>query len=148
MTKAVVSWLEKSGQPAVEQDNIGQIARIIYESIALKCRYGLEAVKRAAVSGVDIIYVVGGTSGVDFLNKMLACALNLPVITGASEAAAVGNVLMQAVGRGELAGEGEVREIAENSSPLKRFEPEEAGKWDARYKEFLQICGLEEVAPR
>ena len=147
MAEAVASWLKETRQPAVAQDNIGQIARIIYESIAFKCRYGLESLERAAATNVDVVYVVGGTSGVDFLNEMLASALNLPVITGVREAAAVGNVLMQAAGCGELAGEREVREIAGRISPMKRFEPKETVKWDLHYRGFLQICGLEMAEP-
>ncbi len=143
MTEAVVSWLEQTGQRRVGQNDVGQMARIIYESIAFKCRYGLEALQRTTGRRVDTLYVVGGTSKVAFLNEMLASALNLPVTAGPGEAAAAGNLLMQAVGAGELSGDEEARAVMQRSVALERFEPKEAGAWDLHYQEFRQLCGLQ-----
>ena len=143
MTEAVVSWLEQTGQRRVGQNDVGQMARIIYESIAFKCRYGLEALQRTTGRRVDTLYVVGGTSKVAFLNEMLASALNLPVTAGPGEAAAAGNLLMQAGGAGELSGDEEARAVMQRSVALERFEPKEAGAWDLHYQEFRQLCGLQ-----
>ncbi|MCI8466259.1 MAG: hypothetical protein HFI63_10495 [Lachnospiraceae bacterium] len=140
MTEALVSWLEKTGQRRVEPNDVGQIARIVYESITLKCRYGLEALERTTGKAVEVLYVVGGAADVDFLNEMLAQALNLPVVTGPREAAATGNACMQAVGVGALSGEEEVREVVRRSIKSKRFEPKETGPWEIHYREFLQMC--------
>lgn len=145
MVEAVQQFLRRTGQKVPAGDDIGQIARIVYESIAFKCRYSLETLKRTTGRSVDTLYAVGGSSGVAFLNQMIASALNTVLLTGPQEASAIGNILLQAVGSGELHSEEEAREVVRRSFPGSTFYPEKAWEWDNRYQEFLQLCGLETV---
>lgn len=143
MVESVLQFLIKTGQKVPAIDDIGQIARIIYESIAFKCRYSLEALKKTTGRCVDTLYTVGGSSNVAFLNQMISSALNIMLLTGPQEASAVGNILLQAVGSGELGGEEEIREVVRRTFPIHVFYPENPQEWDNHYQEFLQICGLD-----
>lgn len=144
MVESVLDYLRKTGQRVPAGEDIGQIARIIYESIAFKCRYALGTLKKTTGRPVDTVYVIGGASGVAFLNQMLADVMNIEVVAAPGEASAAGNVLMQAVGTGELKDEAEVRLVAGRTFPTKRYAPENAGAFDWKYPEFLQLCGLED----
>ncbi len=144
MTEAVADYLRRTGQPEVQRDDVGQMARIIYESITFKCLYSLDALKRTTGRRVDTLYVVGGASGVGFLNEMLASAADLEVIAGPKEAAAIGNSLLQAVGTGALDSEEEVREVVRNSFKLETYYPKRAEEWRRYYRAFLDVCGLEQ----
>lgn len=143
MVESVIRYLKNTDQRVPDASDIGQIARIIYESIALKCRYSLEVLLRTTKRNVESVYVVGGASQVGFLNRMLASALNREIISGPKEASAVGNILMQAVGSEELQNEQEVREVVRNSFVPKIFMPEQAEEWEAKYREFCSFCNLD-----
>ena len=139
MVESVVEYLRRTGQAEVRPDDIGQIARIVYESIAYKCRYALDALIQTTGRSVDVLYVIGGSSRVAFLNQMLASAMNREIVTGPAEASSVGNVLLQAYGSGRLTQE-EVRRTVRETFRMERFYPNDAQKWDEHYAKFLQIC--------
>lgn len=139
MLEAIVGYLEKTEQPLVKVDDVGQIARIVYEGISFKCRYSLEALIDASEEAVETIFVLGGTSSVPFLNQLLASALERSVIACSGEAAAIGNSLMQAYGCEELSSEDEVRRIAADTFVQTKYDPEESGMWGAKYKEYLGL---------
>lgn len=143
MIDSVITYLETTGQKAVKKDDIGQISRIIYESIAYKCRYSLQCLKKATRKKVDTLFVIGGTSGVDFLNDLLASACNSEIIAGAQEATAIGNSLLQMYGFGAVSGLDELRGIVRNTYPTKKYYPRNDEAWNRHYNEFLQICRLE-----
>lgn len=145
MVEAVREYLRQSGQIVPEKEDIGQIARIIYESIAFKCRYSLEALKKTTGRQVRTVYAVGGASGVEFLNQMLSSALGLPLVTGPQEASVAGNILLQAVGTGELHSEEEVKDVVRRTFPSSTYYPQDTQLWERHYPAFLQICGLEPV---
>ena len=145
MPQAIVDYLKKTGQGEFEKTDIGQIARIIYESVALKCAYALNALKKTTGKEVDILYVIGGTSAVEELNQFIANAANTEVVTGAKEASSAGNILLQAYGMGEIESEEEIREISRNTFPQKRYTPQNVHIWEKQYREFCNICGLEEI---
>ncbi|MGC8636065.1 MAG: FGGY-family carbohydrate kinase, partial [Thermoprotei archaeon] len=89
---------------------------------------------------IRAINVVGGGSRNWLLNQMTADALGIPVFAGPDEATAVGNLLVQQVGLGNLS-PSQLRDAVRRSFKVRKFEPE--GKDDA-YSEFLRRLGLEE----
>lgn len=141
----IVEYLRETGQGQFEENDVGQIARIVYESVALKCAYALGALKRAAGRKVDILYVIGGACAVSVLNQYLANVTGTEVVTGAAEASSAGNMLLQAYGMGELESLAEIREIARNTFPQAHYYPEETKIWQDHYARFCSICGLEPV---
>jgi rhamnulokinase len=57
------------------------------------------------------------------LNQLAADATGRTVIAGPSECTAAGNILIQAMGAGELSGLAQVREVVRASFQVERFEP-------------------------
>ncbi|MFP3090861.1 rhamnulokinase [Treponema sp. TIM-1] len=142
MPEAICAYLEKTRQGEVKPDDIGTISRIIYESLALKYRNVLERIQRAAHKTIRIIHVVGGGSKDRLLNTFIASAAALPVKAGPSEGTAMGNLLLQAYGAGELSSIGQIREIVAASTEIQNFEPTDTGRWQESYGRFLVTLGL------
>jgi rhamnulokinase len=71
----------------------------------------------------EVVHLVGGGSRNGLLNQSTADALGCPVVAGPAEATALGNVLWQARGCGELGSLAEVRQAAIASVSVTRFEP-------------------------
>jgi rhamnulokinase len=82
---------------------------------------------------VSVVYVVGGGVRNELLLQLTADACGLPVVAGPVEAAALGNVLIQAralgAGPADLAG---MRSLLRATQQLRRFEPAgRAAAWAA-----------------
>jgi hypothetical protein len=60
-------------------------------------------------------------------------------VAGPSKGTAAGNVLVQAIGSGALAGLKEARSVLRNSSDLKLIEPRPRGAWDEAYARFCKL---------
>jgi len=57
------------------------------------------------------------------LNQLVANATGRTVIAGPSEATAIGNLLTQAIGAGELSGLAEAREVVRRSFAVEMYRP-------------------------
>lgn len=142
---AIRTYFEKTGQTGIDTADIGQVARIVYESLALKYRYVVDRLARATGSEVHHLYIIGGGTKNALLNQFTADALNMPVTTGPAEATATGNLLLQAVGCGEVKSLEEIREIVRRSNELGEYTPDAAASaWQEAYKRFRNICSLKE----
>ena len=110
------------------------VVRCILDSLALAYRVRLREVQELSGRPVDTVHVVGGGVHNALLLQLTADACGLPVIAGPAEAAALGNILVQArtlgAAPGDLAG---MRALLRATQPLRRFEPSGAGNsaWDA-----------------
>ena len=62
-----------------------------------------------------------------------------PVVAGPIEATALGNILMQALARGQVGSLAEIREIVRNSTDLITYEPGDIGPWDEAYGRFVRL---------
>jgi sugar (pentulose or hexulose) kinase len=144
MPQAIVDFLARTRQPAPEKTDIGGIARIIYESISMKCAYGIRALEKISGKPVQTVYLIGGAVGIDFLAEMIASAVETKVITGPKQASSAGNVLLQACGCSELDSLEEIREIARNSFDRKEYMPKNPGEWRKWYRFVCDLCHLAE----
>ncbi len=142
MPKAIAQYLERSSQSLTGYNNIGQISRILLESLALKYRYHFEQLKKTSLKSFDCLHTVGRGSYNALVNQFCANLLNMPVVAGPAEASAVGNMLVQAAGLGLLHCLDEMRAIVESSFELKTFYPMHVPAWDDQYEKFLKICNL------
>ena len=102
MVSEVVAAHVSAGGREIPRHDVGAIARLVFESLALKYRYTLEKLMLGAAAEVDTIHTVGGGSRNRLLNQFTANANNLPVVTGPVEATAIGNIAVQAIGAGVL----------------------------------------------
>jgi rhamnulokinase len=137
MPARIAAACERTRQPA--PDGVGATVRSILVSLACKYRWTLERLE--AVSGRDVrrIHVIGGGARNDLLCRLTADLCGREVLAGPVEATALGNVLVQARGAGELASLAELRDAAAASAEPKLHEPSGDGE---TYERFLAVTGL------
>jgi rhamnulokinase len=117
-----------SGQPVPETP--GDVVRCALDSLALKYRTVLQALERLTQRRIEIVHLVGGGVRNELLNQLTADAVGRPVIAGPREAAAIGNVLVQAMAQGRFARPGELREVVRGSVALNTYEPRNTAAWE------------------
>ena len=129
MPTAIQQFCRETGQPVPE--NEGALIRCALESLALAYERTLHSLEELNGTAIEAIHVVGGGSRNDLLNQFTADACGRPVIAGPVEATALGNLLMQARGSGEIGSLQELRKVVANSSETRRFDPkrETAQAW-------------------
>jgi rhamnulokinase len=124
-------------QRAIPQSRAA-IVRCVLESLALKYRIVLEQLERVTDTRVPCIHVVGGGSQLALLNQFTANATCLEVVAGPLDATLTGNILVQAVGTGDLAWS-ELRQIVRNSFDLQTFQPQDAALWSGALERFKSL---------
>ncbi len=126
MPRKIAEHCRQTGQepPATH----AEYARTILESLALRYRQVLERLEKLANRKIEAIHIVGGGSRNAVLNQMAADCTGRVVIAGPSEATAIGNILVQAIGAGELGGLEDLRAVVRRSFAPVTFEPVET--WD------------------
>jgi rhamnulokinase len=110
------------------------VVRCILDSLALAYRACLRDVQELSGRAVDTVHVVGGGVHNGLLLQLTADACGLPVVAGPAEAAALGNILVQARALGAAPGDLDgMRALLRATQPLRRFEPssDAAAEWDA-----------------
>ncbi|MEZ0109130.1 rhamnulokinase [Catenulispora sp. EB89] len=100
-----------------------EITRCILDSLALAHRRAIEDAQRLADHPVDVVHIVGGGVHNTLLCQLTADACGLPVVAGPAEAAALGNVLVQARALGLVGDLAEMRALLARTQKLTRYEP-------------------------
>jgi sugar (pentulose or hexulose) kinase len=126
----------------------GEFTRAVYESLALKYRWGVERLEVDLLGRpVKALHIVGGGSKDEMLNRFTASALGRPVIAGPSEATAIGNLLVQAMALGAISSLPHLRRVVSASFPTRAFEPEgDTAEWDRAYGRLLKYIEKPEGA--
>jgi len=132
MLEALTQYCIRTDQPPPKKE--GEIVRCIMESLALKYRFILDMIKEIHKETIEVLHIVGGGSQNILLNQFTANATGTAVVAGPTEATAVGNILVQAMAAGELAGLDEGRRQVAESFPLKTFIPEDRDLWEKVYE--------------
>lgn len=140
MPARIQAYCERTGQ-RVPQSR-GEIARVVYESLALKYRWAIERLENDMIKKrVNVLNIVGGGSKNEMLNQFTADAIDRPVIAGPDEGTAIGNLLVQAMGVGAIKDLAQLRKVVERSFPTKQYNSENTRDWDAAYERFLGMVG-------
>ena len=137
MEKKIRDFCARTGQPVPE--TIGQVARCIYESLALKYRHALEGLERMKGQRIDSLNIVGGPINNKFLNQLIADSLDRQVVTGPVEGAAIGNLLTQAMALGDIADLDQLRQVVKNSEEVNFWQPNHTEAWENSYKLLLTL---------
>jgi rhamnulokinase len=140
MPRKIADYCRQTGQEPPQ--NHGEFARTILESLALRYRYVMESLETLGRRKIEVIHIVGGGSRNALLNQFVADCTGRRVVAGPSEATAIGNILVQAMGAGELANLDEVRAVVRNSFPLTTVEAQPSGEWDRAYQRYRKLVGL------
>ena len=117
----------------------GEIIRTALESIALKYRWVLERLEELEDKQFAPLHIIGGGTRNRLLNQFSADATQRVVVTGPVEATATGNVLMQAIGLGQLGSLADARAVVRRSFELEAYHPAQRRGWDEAYEKFLQL---------
>ena len=137
MTAAIDTYCEATNQP--KPSCVGEYVRTIFESLALRYRQVVEMLGELKSVKIGQLYVIGGGAKNDMLNQFAANAMGIPVMTGASEATAFGNIAVQAVQTGELGGYDEVMNCFAPLLNSKHYTPCDEDVWTAGYEKFLSV---------
>ncbi|MGI5460447.1 rhamnulokinase [Streptomyces sp. CA-249302] len=121
MPERIAEACRASGQPVPESP--AEITRCILDSLALAHRRAVEDAQRLADHPVDVVHVVGGGTRNGLLCQLTADACGLPVVAGPTEAAALGNVLVQARAHGLVGDLAGGRQLLTRTQALTRYEP-------------------------
>jgi rhamnulokinase len=117
----------------------GAVVRCVLESLSLKYRQVIELLAAAAGTAPSEIHIVGGGARNRLLCRWTADATGLPVLAGPVEATEIGNLLVQAIGLGELASLAEAREVVRVSFAPGIHEPGDRAAWDEAFARFESI---------
>lgn len=143
MPNRIRFYCEKTKQQVPQVD--GEVIRICLESMALKYRYTFEQLADILGESPAVFHIVGGASRNRLLNQFAANALRRTVISGPSEATALGNLIMQMQAMGDLVSLEEARRLIQTSFPVETFEPQHSDLWEEKYHQFLKKTGLDEA---
>jgi len=136
MPGKIRAYCRRTGQP--EPGSVGELARCVYESLALKYRWAVERLGEMKGRPIRSLNITGGGIQNLLLNQMAADATGLPVTAGPIEGAAMGNALLQAVALGEIKNLKEARQVVRDSVETRRYEPRPGGGWDEAYVRMLK----------
>lgn len=115
----------------------GETVRAVIDSLALAYSVVFDMLERLSGQSIAAIHIIGGGSENDLLNQATADATGKVVLAGPTEAAVLGNALIQLMAIGDLGSVKEGRELIAASSDIRRFEPHDGDAW-AEAKERYQ----------
>lgn len=137
MLEALSAYCRNTGQLSPTSD--AQIVRCIFESLALRYREVFEMLEKMAPFALSCLHVIGGGSKNRLLNQFTANAIGKKVIAGPSEATAVGNVMLQAMGAGIVGSLKELRQLVRESIEVEEYLPQDEEIWGQAYRKFQTI---------
>jgi rhamnulokinase len=118
----------------------GEMARCVFESLALKYRQVLQEASRLTGKEIETIHVVGGGSLNSLLCQLTADAAGIPVLAGPAEATALGNVMVQALAKGYVESLEGIRDVVRRSYDVVRYEPGgDANEWEEQRERFQRL---------
>ena len=94
---------------------VGEMAYVIYNNLARYYDVALKALEEVTGEKYDTLNIIGGGSNNKFLNELTKQYTGKQVIAGPAEGTAIGNLMMQMVGAGDIADVAEGREIITRS---------------------------------
>lgn len=137
MEQKIRDYCKNTNQPIPE--TVGQVARCVYESLALKYRLALVDLEKMKGQRIDSLNIVGGGIQNRLLNQMVADSIDRQVVTGPIEGAAMGNLLTQAMALGDIADLDGLRQVVRNSVEVEIWEPHHTQDWEAAYQKLLSL---------
>lgn len=137
MPALIRDYCQRTGQRAPQTE--GEVIRCALESLAAKYRWTLEKLEMMQGRRLDVIHIVGGGCQNGLLCQLTADATQRLVVAGPVEATAAGNVLLQAISRGELGSLAEARQAVRHSFELITYEPNPVDGWDDAYGRMLAL---------
>ena len=95
--------------------SVGEMAYVVYSNLAKSYKQAMEDLEGITKQKYDTLNIIGGGSKNTLLNELTAKYTGRKIITGPAEGTAIGNLLMQMVGAGDLNSIADGRKIVKNS---------------------------------
>jgi rhamnulokinase len=121
MAARIAALCRVYGEP-VPRDR-GEIVRCILDSLACKYRWVLERATMLVGRPMMAVHLVGGGAANRLLCQQTADVIGAPVVAGPVEATGIGNLLVQAMADGQLAGLADMRSVVRASFPPRTYQP-------------------------
>lgn len=137
MVDAIKNYCRNTGQFVPE--TYKEIARCIFESLAMRYRQVLEYLRDIAPFSIEKLHVIGGGSKNRFLMQFASNSIGMPVVTGPVEGTAIGNIMLQAKAAGLVNDMFEMRKVIANSIELATYEPQDTEAWNKAYEVYLRV---------
>ena len=94
---------------------VGEMAYVIYNNLAREYDNSIKALETVTGQKYDTLNIIGGGSQNKLLNALTKTWTGKRIVTGPAEGTAIGNLLMQMVGCGDLADVQAGRQVVKNS---------------------------------
>ena len=120
MVDAIKEYCSRTAQAVPE--SVGQIATVIYQSLAESYAKTVNEIEAITGRGFDSIHIVGGGSNAAYLNELTASKAGRTVYAGPGEATAIGNLLAQMIKAGEFFSLKEARACIFESFGVEKYE--------------------------
>lgn len=137
MPERINRYLTDNGQSLIYDK--GQIIRIVLEGLAFNYRWVIEKLEEISGSSIDVLHIVGGGIQNELLCQFAANATGKKIVTGPIEATASGNIIMQAIAKGQLESLEQAREVIAKSFQLKNYLPQDAEAWNGQYEKIEKV---------
>jgi rhamnulokinase len=137
MPARIRAFCKRTAQPVPEDE--GAVVRCALESLAFRYRWTLERLEEMLGRRLEPIYIIGGGTQNRLLNQLTANATNRQVVTGPTEATAIGNVLVQMMALEDVASLAEARQVVRTSFDTEVYEPAGGSEWAEAYGRFLGL---------
>ena len=99
----------------VGEMSVGQFAYCIFHSLAKCYAQSIAEIESLTGQKYDILHIIGGGSKNALLNELTAKETSKKIIVGPTEGTAIGNIIMQMIGTGEVENLSAARQIIKNS---------------------------------
>jgi rhamnulokinase len=139
MPGRIAAYCARTGQAA--PSSRAETVRCILDSLALAFRATVREAQELSGRSAEVVHLVGGGSHNTLLCRLTADACGLPVVAGPAEAAALGNVLVQARAAGVVdGGLDSMRSLVRDTQPLRRYEPSgDDARWRVAAKQLADV---------
>jgi len=145
MPARIRQFCRETEQP--EPQSVGQVMRVVYESLALKYRYVIDQLRHLAGRPIEQVHIIGGGARNALLCQMTADAIGCPVVAGPVEATALGNAIVQFISLGVLSDVQQARATLSQDTELRTYAPHHTQAWQAAYERFRPFVGRNSYAP-
>lgn len=119
MTAEIQAFCRETKQQIPEE--IAEVAAVIYNSLAKSYKKTLEEIEDITNITYDTIHVVGGGANATYLNELIAKETGRRVLSGPTEATAIGNLIAQMLWKKEFPSLKEARRCISKSFLLTEY---------------------------
>jgi len=137
MTNAIISYCKESGQSVPSSD--AEFIRCIFRSLAFRYKEVLDLLITMSPFPIHRLHVIGGGSKNFLLNTFTANIINMPIVSGPSEATAIGNCMLQARAAGLVSDRWDMRRLISKFVSPTVFTPSLNNDGKEAYKYYLSI---------